>query len=82
MLNEESLPEIEQQKIAALDYILEAWGEAIIDGISSESVAHAALFAALSDLVTAYGEEAVAHMAKGLPERLKNGEFTMGRTLQ
>ena len=82
MLNEELFPEVEQQKVAALNYILEAWGEAILDGLSSESVAHAALFAALSDLVTAYGEEAVAHMTKSLPERIKKGEFSLNRTVQ
>ena len=46
----------------ALRYILEAWEEALHDGIEPEMLANAALFAALSDLIDAYGEDAVAKM--------------------
>ncbi len=72
----------DRQKAEALTYILEAWDEALIDGLEPESVAHAALFAALSDLVSTYGEQAVAAMAKGLGQRIENGEFTLERTIQ
>ena len=71
-----------EKKQAALDYLSEAWSEAEADGIESEIVAHAALFAALSDLVTIYGEPAVAHMASSLAERVESGEFTLDRTMQ
>ncbi len=33
-------------------------------------------------MVSAYGEEAVAEMAESLPERIRNGEFTLYRTKQ
>jgi len=46
------------EKHAALRYILDAWEEALHDGI--EMLANAALFAALSDLIAVYGEDAVA----------------------
>jgi hypothetical protein len=62
---------------AALDYLLQAWEEAILDGIDGDCVANAALFAAFKELVATYGEEAVARFAERLPERVRGGEFTL-----
>ncbi len=70
------------QKQEALRYILDAWEEALHDGIEPEMLANAALFAALADLVTAYGEDAVAKMTAGLSRRIQHGEFTLKRTSQ
>ena len=67
---------------AALRYILDAWEEALHDGIEPEMLANAALFAALADLVAAYGEDAVAKMTGGLSRRIQHGEFTLNRTPQ
>jgi hypothetical protein len=67
---------------AALRYILDAWEEALHDGIEPEMLANAALFAALADLVDTYGEEAVAKMTGGLSRRIQHGEFTLKRTPQ
>lgn len=66
----------------ALRYILDAWEEALHDGIEPEMLANAALFAALADLVAAYGEDAVAKMTGGLSRRIQHGEFTLNRTPQ
>lgn len=63
----------------ALRYILEAWEEALHDGIEPEMLANAALFAALTDLIDAYGEDAVAKMTNGLSRRIRHGEFTLKR---
>jgi len=71
-----------EKKQAALDYLQEAWTEAEADGIEPEIVAHAALFAALSDLVLIYGENAVAEMTASLSKRIEQGEFTVARTVQ
>lgn len=68
------------EKHAALRYILDAWEEALHDGI--EMLANAALFAALSDLIAVYGEDAVAKMTTGLSRRIHHGEFTLKRTPQ
>ncbi len=70
------------QKQAALRYIIEAWEEALHDGIEPEMLANASLFAALSDLVAMYGEDAVATMADRLSKRIQHGEFTLNRTTQ
>ncbi|WP_298425988.1 hypothetical protein [Rhodoblastus sp.] len=71
------VPAAEDERRAALAYVTEAFAEAILAGIESESFAHAALFAALQELVETYGEEAVAAFAARLPDRIKAGEFTV-----
>ena len=65
-----------EQNRAALDYVTEAFAEAILAGIESESFSRAALSAALRELVASYGEETVARLAEALPERIRAGEFT------
>jgi hypothetical protein len=72
----------EAQKQAALRYILDAWEEALHDGIEPGMLANAALFAALADLIDVYGENAVAKMTTGLSRRIHHGEFTLKRTSQ
>ena len=74
--------QIREQKQAALRYILDAWEEAVYDGIEPDLLATAAMFAALSDMVVTYGEEAVATMTDGLAERIQHGEFTVNRVTQ
>ncbi len=65
-----------EQQRAALAYVTEAFAEAILAGIESDSFAHAALFAALRELVAAHGEEKMAAFAESLPARLRAGEFS------
>jgi len=74
--------EIAEQKRAALAYLTEAWDEAVAEGIEPDIMAHAALFASLSDLIDTYGEDAVAELAVSLPDRIRRGEFTLQRTSQ
>lgn len=62
---------------AALAYLDEAWEEALLDGIAPDCVAHAALFAALKELVMAFGEEATARFAEKLPGRIREGGYTL-----
>ena len=66
-----------EQKQIALSYLHEAWGEARLDGVDGDCLAQAALFTALSELVTTYGEDATAKYAEGLPARIRNGEFSI-----
>jgi len=61
----------------ALGYVTEAFAEAIMAGLESDSFAHAALFAAFQELVSIYGEEAVAQFAERLGERIRQGEFSI-----
>ena len=81
-LNTEAPAPQTEQKYVALRYIMEAWEEAVYDGVDPDCVATAAIFAAMSDLITTYGEEPVARMAERLPERIRAGEFTINKTRQ
>ena len=66
-----------EDRRVALGYVTEAFAEAILAGIESDSFAHAALFAAFQELVSIYGEEAVAQFAERLGERIRQGEFSI-----
>jgi hypothetical protein len=72
----EVTPEHEQKR-AALGYLHEAWNEARIEGIDGDCLAQVCLFAAFAEFVSTYGEEAAAHFAEGLANRIRNGEFSM-----
>ena len=72
----EPMPDHEQKQ-AALGYLNEAWAEARHDGVDGDCLAQASMFAALAELVTTYGEDAVAKFAEGLPSRVRNGEFSL-----
>lgn len=69
------------QRRMALQSILDAWDEALAEGVGADILATTAIFAALSDMVEAYGEEAVADMAAGLADRVRQGEFTLNRVM-
>jgi predicted YcjX-like family ATPase len=71
-----------EEKHAALRYILDAWEEAVYEGLDPDCLATAAIFAALSDMIATYGEEPVADMCARLPERIRMGEFTVSKTRQ
>jgi predicted YcjX-like family ATPase len=72
----------QEEKQVALRYILEAWEEAVYDGLDPDCIATAAIFAALSDMIATYGEDPVAVMCERLPERIRSGEFTVMKTKQ
>jgi hypothetical protein len=66
-----------EQKRLALGYLQEAWVHARHDGIDGDCLAQTALFLALAELVSTYGEEATAHYAERLAGRIHNGEFSV-----
>ena len=71
-----------EEKHVALRYILDAWEEAVFEGIDPDCLATAAIFAALSDMIGTYGEDPVAVMCERLPQRIRAGEFTLMQTKQ
>lgn len=73
---------VADKKRAAFEIVTDAMADAEVEGIEREIVVQAALFAVFTDLVTCYGEEAVAVLAEKLPTRLRGGEFTLDRSLQ
>ncbi len=71
-----------EQKQVALGYLNEAWAEACLDGIDRDCMAQACLFAAFSELVSTYGEDAAARFAERLSERIAAGEFSVDLSRQ
>ena len=71
-----------EQKQVALSYLHEAWAEARLDGIDGDCLAQVALFAALSEFVSTYGEDAAATYAEGFAARIRNGEFSLAMAKQ
>ncbi len=70
-------PETAESRREALGFVTDAFAEAIMAGVESEDFAHAALFAALQELVAIHGEDLAATFAKTLPERIHSGEFSL-----
>ena len=73
---------ITEKKRLALSYLSDAWDEALGEHIDPDILANSALFLALSDLVAAYGEEAVAEFARALPKRIQAFEFSIDVSVQ
>lgn len=77
-------PETEElalQKREAYERISAVWQDALGAGIEPDVIAHVALFTALGDLVSTYGEKAVAEFAERLPKRIVAGEFSIPHPL-
>jgi hypothetical protein len=71
-----------EQKRLALGYLQDAWTEARHDGIDGDCLAQTALFLALAELISTYGEDAAARYAETLSRRIRNGEFSVQLTRQ
>ncbi|MDP1731655.1 MAG: hypothetical protein Q8L54_10880 [Devosia sp.] len=71
-----------EERQLALEYVAEAWNAAEDDGVESAALAHASLFAALTTLVNAHGEEAAADLIASLPNRIRSGDYSLKRVLQ
>jgi hypothetical protein len=72
----ESVADREQRRLA-LGYLQDAWTEAHHDGIDGDCLAQTALFLALAELISTYGEEATARYAGNFADRIRNGEFSV-----
>lgn len=70
------------ESVEALNFILEAWEQGTDLGIAPELMAYAAIYAALTDLVTTFGEDSVEKLVGGLGPRVRAGEFTLYRSRQ
>ncbi|HMK69971.1 MAG TPA: hypothetical protein VK442_03260 [Xanthobacteraceae bacterium] len=71
-----------EQKQLALGYLQDAWTEARHEGIEGDCLAQTALFLALAELISTYGEEASARYAENLAPRIRNGEFSVDLSRQ
>jgi hypothetical protein len=69
-------------KRRALRLLEKAFDDAEAEGVPVDAVAHAALFAALTTLVSCFGEDRVARLATNLPEKITAGGYSVDRVLQ
>lgn len=65
-----------EERREAVAYVVEAFTEAMLAGIDADSLAYAALEAALQELVGAHGEASIARFVEDLPQRIRHGEFS------
>jgi len=73
---------VDEVKQAAMEHLERAFDEAEADGLPPDAIAHAALFAALAELVACFGEDSVARLVAELPDRIASGDYTLARTMQ
>jgi hypothetical protein len=66
-----------EEKRLALSFLQDAWTEASHEGIDGDCLAQTALFLALAELISTYGEEAAARYAENISPRIRNGEFSV-----
>ena len=71
-----------EERQLALEYIAEAWNAAEEEGLDPAALAPAWLFAAITPLVRAHGEDAAAANIARLPERIRAGDYNLSRSLQ
>lgn len=71
-----------EERQLALEYIAEAWTAAEEDGVETLALAHASLFAAITELVDRHGEFATAALIEQLPARIRAGDYNLNRSLQ
>lgn len=76
-LSPEEMREIAQQKQMALEILMGAFNDGVTDGLDEDCLSQAAIFCAFQAFVSTYGEEPVAKFAERLPDRIRNGEFTL-----
>lgn len=67
----------DRQKAVALDHVLDAWEKALAQNVEPEVLASVAIYAALVDMVDRFGVDAVAEFCASLPQRVRDGEFTL-----
>ncbi len=67
----------DRQKKIALDLFLEAWDKAMEAGIDSDLLSEVLIYMGVTDLVADRGEDWTADVFEDLPERIREGEFTM-----
>ena len=70
------------ERMKAIAHFEEAFTDAELQGVSSDAMAQAALFASLLEMVSLYGEDKTAEFCETLSNRVLSGEFSVQRTLQ
>ena len=72
----------EEKRLVAIEIFKEAWLTAKTEGIETEILAESAVYTAMSELVSHFGEQNTADFIKTLDKQLAHGEFTANKTIQ
>ncbi|MCA8926981.1 MAG: hypothetical protein KDC18_02860 [Alphaproteobacteria bacterium] len=67
----------DRQKKIALEVFLEAWDKAVEAGVDCDLLSEVLIYMGVTDLVADRGEDWTADVFEDLPERIREGEFTM-----
>ena len=73
----ESQMSTDRQKKVALDLFLDAWDKAVEAGVDADLLSEVLIYMGVTDLVADRGEDWTAEVFEDLPERIREGEFTM-----
>lgn len=77
----ESQLDPDRQKKIVLDLFLEAWDKAVEVGIDLDLMSEVLVYMGVTDLVADRGEDWTADAFEDLPERIREGEFTLPEEL-
>ncbi|NKB52957.1 MAG: hypothetical protein GKR97_12150 [Rhizobiaceae bacterium] len=72
----------EEKQRVAVEFIQEAWNNALREGIEPSILAESGLQAILTQYHAHDGEKAVVKLINGLSEKLRCGQFDANRVLQ
>jgi hypothetical protein len=67
----------ERQKKIVLDLFLDAWNKAVEAGVDLDLMSEVLVYMGVTDLVADRGEDWTAEAFEDLPERIREGEFTL-----
>jgi hypothetical protein len=73
----ESQLDADRQKKIVLDLFLEAWDKAVEVGIDLDLMSEVLVYMGVTDLVADRGEDWTADAFEDLPDRIREGEFTL-----
>ena len=77
LLMAESQLDPDRQKKIVLDLFLDAWEKAMEAGIDTDLLCEVMVYMGITDLVADRGEDWTAEAFEDLPERIREGEFTL-----
>lgn len=72
----------DRQKKIVLELFLEAWDKATEAGVDPDLVSEVIVYMGITDLVADRGEDWTANALEDLPDRIREGEFTMPEEMQ
>ena len=67
----------DKQKKIVLDLFLEAWDKASDAGVDADLLSEVLIYIGVTDLVADRGEDWTAEVFEDLPERIREGEFSI-----